>query len=140
MTLMRGLPSLLVLALLALPVEAAFADDLEPMDPNGGVDPDLLKSFYGPWVISNQAGDKTCKVDLEDEPTIGGSVIDVDPGCANAFPVMDGIAAWRLMEGWGIDLVDATRKTVIRFTTPDAEYVADPEIDGIFTIIQPGAE
>jgi hypothetical protein len=140
MTIARHLPSLFFLAVVALPVGAAFADDLKPMDPNGGVDPELLKAFYGPWVISNQAGDKTCKVDLKDEPTIGGSVIDVDPGCAKVFPVMDNIAAWRLMEGWGIDLVDATKKTVIRFTTPDAEYVADPEIDGIFTIVQPGAE
>jgi hypothetical protein len=140
MTITRGLPSLALLAFFAMPVGLAFADDLKPMDPNGGVDPDLLKSFYGPWVISNQAGDKTCKVDLKDESTIGGSVIDVDPGCAKVFPVMDNIAAWRLMEGWGIDLVDATRKTVIRFTTPDAEYVASPEIDGIFTIVQPGAE
>lgn len=140
MTITRGLPSLALLAFFAMPVGLAFADDLKPMDPNGGVDPDLLKSFYGPWVISNQAGDKTCKVDLKDESTIGGSVIDFDPGCAKVFPVMDNIAAWRLMEGWGIDLVDATRKTVIRFTTPDAEYVASPEIDGIFTIVQPGAE
>ena len=139
MTIRRGLPALL-LALVALPFGAAFADDLKLMDPNGGVDPDLLKSFYGPWVISNQAGDKTCKIDLKAEPTIGGSVIDVDPGCAKVFPVMDEIAAWRLMEGWGIDLVDATKKTVIRFTTPDAEYVANPEIDGIYTIVQPGAE
>jgi hypothetical protein len=91
-------------------------------------------------VIASQAGDKTCKVELGSEPTIGGSVIDIDPGCAGTFPVMDEIAAWRLMESWGIDLVDATRKTRVRFTTPDAAYVAEPEVDGIFTILQPQAE
>jgi hypothetical protein len=53
---------------------------------------------------------------------------------------MDGIAAWRLMQDWGIDLVDATRKTRIRFTTPDDAYVAEPEVDGILTILQPQAE
>ena len=50
---------------------------------------------------------------------------------------MADIAAWRLMESWGIDLVDAERKTRIRFTTPDNDYVAQPETDGIFTILQP---
>lgn len=102
-----------------------------------GVDPDMLKSFYGPWVVADQSGDRTCKVVLKDEPTIGGSMIDVDPGCAAVFPIMEEIAAWRLMESWGIDLVDATRKTRIRFTTPEAAYIAIPEVDGIATILQP---
>jgi hypothetical protein len=128
-----------VLMVFAIAAPAAIADELRPMD-TAGVDPELLKSFYGPRVIADASGDKTCKVDLKDEPTIGGSVIDVDPGCAKVFPVMDEIAAWRLMESWGIDLVDATRKTRIRFTTPDDAYVADPEVDGIFTILQPQAE
>jgi hypothetical protein len=126
----------LLLACLAMPVQAVLTQDLMPMD-TSGVDPEMLKSFYGPWVIANEAGDKTCKVALKDERTIGGSVIDVDPGCAKVFPIMDEITAWRLMESWGIDLVDATRKTRVRFTTPDNAYVAEPEVDGIFTILQP---
>jgi hypothetical protein len=44
------------------------------------------------------------------------------------------------MEGWGIDLVDATRKARVRFTTPDDAYVAEPEVDGIFTILQPARQ
>ena len=105
-----------------------------PMDTAVG---GMLKSIYGPWVITDQSGDKRCNVVLKDEPTIGGSVIDVDPTCSSVFPVMADIAAWRLMENWAIYLVDAERKTRIRFTTPDNEYVADPETDGIFTILQP---
>jgi Protease inhibitor Inh len=115
---------------------AAFADDLMPMDTTG-VDPGLLKSMYGPRVISDATGDKRCKVVLTDQPTIGGLVITVDPACEKTFPVMADIAAWRLMEGWGIDLADAERKTRIRFTTPDDAYVAEPETDGISTILQP---
>ena len=122
--------------LFAMPVVAASAQDLMPMD-TSAVDPELLKSFYGPWVIADQSGEKTCKVVLKDEPTIGGSVIDVDPDCPKVFPVMEEIGAWRLMESWGIDLVDATRKTRVRFTTPDDAYVAIPEVDGISTILQP---
>ena len=126
----------LALALGVLLEADAGADELMPMD-TASVDPDLLKSMYGPWVITDQSGGKRCNVVLKDEPTIGGSVIDVDPGCATVFPVMADIAAWRLMESWAIYLVDAERKTRIRFTTPDDAYVADPETDGIFTILHP---
>jgi len=126
----------LALAFGLLHAPIAVADDLMPMD-TSGVDPDMLKSMYGPWIITDQSGNKRCKVVLTDEPTIGGSVIDVDPDCATVFPVMADISAWRLMENWAIDLADGERKTRIRFTAPDDAYVADPETDGIFTILQP---
>jgi len=125
-----------LLAVFAAPVSAALAQDLMPMD-TSGVDPDMLNSTYGPWVIADQSGEKRCKVVLKDEPTIGGSVIEVDPECGKVFPVTEEIGAWRLMESRGIDLVDAVRKTRIRFMTPDAAYIIDPEADGIFTILQP---
>ena len=125
-----------LLAASATLVPAALAQDLVPMDVTS-VDPAMLKSFHGPWMIADASGAKTCKVVLKDEPAIRGSVIDIDPDCAKTFPIMNEIAGWRLMENWGIDLIDATRKTRIRFTTPDAAYIADPEIDGIATILQP---
>jgi Protease inhibitor Inh len=126
----------LALALGCLPAAALWAEELMPMD-TASVDADLLKSMHGPWVIADQSGDKRCNIVLKDDPTIGGSVIDVDPGCATVFPVMADIAAWRLMESWAIYLVDAERNTRIRFTTPDEAYVADPETDGIYTILRP---
>lgn len=48
---------------------------------------------------------------------------------------MADIAAWRLMENWGIDLADAERKTRSRFTTPDDAYIAEQDTDGISTIL-----
>lgn len=101
-----------------------------------GVDKQMVDSFYGAWDIRDEAGDKTCRVVLKPDQTIGGSEIEIDPGCVAAFPVMADIAAWRLMENWGIDLVDAERKTRISFFTPDETYVAEPEVDGIYTIEQ----
>lgn len=93
--------------------------------------------ILGAWIISDQAGAKTCRVTFGSEATIGGYVIEVDPACATAFPVMDEVAAWRLYENWQIVLADATRKELIRFSTPDDAYVAEPETDGIFTISRP---
>ena len=135
MTLARIMAGL-ALALGLVQAAAAFADDLMQMRTTA-VDPDMLKSMYGPWVITDTTGGKPCTVVLTDEPTIGGSVIEVDPGCEKTFPVMADIASWRLMEGWGINLADAERKTRIRFTTPENEYIAQPETDGSFTILQP---
>jgi hypothetical protein len=77
-------------------------------------------------------------VTLSREVTIGGLEIDVDPGCATIFPVMQHVTAWRLYEDWQIVLVDPTRKPLIRFSTPDNDYVADPETDGITTIVKVG--
>ena len=112
----------LALMLGFLPAATACADELMPMD-TASVDSDLLTSMYGAWVITDRSGGKRCNVVLKDEPTIGGSVIDVDPGCATVFPVMADIAAWRLMESWAIYLVDVERSTRIRFTTPDDAIV-----------------
>jgi hypothetical protein len=98
------------------------------------VDPGFADDMFGQWTVSDESGAKTCAVNLMREPIIGGMQIEVDPGCATAFPVMGDITAWRLLEGWAIDLADAERKTRIRFSTPDDRYVAYPQVDGIATI------
>ena len=36
---------------------------------------------------------------------------------------MEDISAWRLLQGWSIDLVDPIRRIRIRFETPDNRYV-----------------
>lgn len=103
------------------------------MDPRE-VDPAMFKDFLGPWRVESADGAKSCRVVFGSEMTIGGMEITVDPGCAKVFPVMDDIAAWGLLEGWGIAFIDPLRRTRIRFTTPDDTYLAEPETDGIFTI------
>lgn len=125
--------SLFLIAL--LPVTAALADDLKPMDLDS-VDPDLLESFFGPWQIRDEGGDKLCKIVLKREGTIGGSQIDIDPECVKVFPIMGEITAWRLKENWTIELVDGLRQTRVTFETPDDNYIAEPQTDGIYTIEQ----
>lgn len=113
--------------------EEAVFDELKVIDVDAA-DPDFVADMFGPWKISDSADDKHCLAVLKREQTIGGMEIELAPACAANFPVLDDITAWRLMEGWAIDLVDAERKTRIRFETPDDVYVAFPETDGIFTI------
>ncbi|MGE0241124.1 MAG: AprI/Inh family metalloprotease inhibitor [Parvibaculaceae bacterium] len=130
---MRTIRALGLLALLgAGPAAAQALMDLE------AVDPAMIADFLGDWSIQNGDGSKACKVILSREVTIGGLVIDIDPDCPEAFPVMDEVVAWRLYEDWQIVLVDATRKSLIRFSTPDNAYIAEPETDGIATIVKLG--
>lgn len=129
---MRRLALALTFIALALP---AAAEDIPPLDLSV-VDPEMVAEFFGPWEVRNADGSRSCTVNLTREETIGGFAIAVSDDCAAAFPVMGEVAAFRLLEGWGIVFADATRKELIRFTTPDEAYVADPETDGIATIRQ----
>jgi hypothetical protein len=121
--------------LVLLSASAASAQQLMDLD---NVDPAMLHDFLGDWSIQNADASKSCKVMLSSEVTIGGLEIDVDPTCAKAFPVMKHVTAWRLYEDWQIVLVDATRKSLISFSTPNDTYVADPQTDGITTIVKIG--
>jgi hypothetical protein len=126
-----------ILAALVMTVSwTAAAQSLKLMD-TANIDPAVLKSdVYGAWDVVDKSGKKRCRISLKPETTIGGSEIDVAKGCEKTFPIMGEITAWRLYENWTIGFVDATRKLRISFSTPDARYVAEPETDGIFTILK----
>ena len=98
------------------------------------IDPKEFKDFLGLYIISDESGKKNCRVRLKSDETIGGMAIDINKKCAKVFPVMAEVNSWRLNENWTIVLVDATRKTLLRFYTPDNTYISDKEIDGIFSI------
>lgn len=121
---------------------AASAAEYKPLQPIDLTAPDdaLHGDIYGPWDVHDRTGTKRCRVVLKREATIGGSAIEVSAACAKLFPVMGEVTAWRLLENWTIDFTDALRKTRVRFSTPDARYVAIPEIDGIGGMEKPRAK
>ena len=134
----RGLVILALMAALAGPANAFDFEPVKPLDTKG-VEPALLANTFGAWEIRDKSGKKRCRVTLLKEFGIGGYQIEVTPGCEKNFPVMGDISAWRLLEGWTIDLVDPLRKTRVRFETPDDRYVAsgDPkDIAGIYEIVK----
>ncbi len=120
--------------LIAAPAAAQFAP-LQPLNLKE-VDPALIGDLFGAWEIRGHDGKKRCRIVLKKETAIGGYAIEVAENCKAAFPVMSEIAGWRLLESWTIDLIDATRKTRVRFTTPDETYVAQNEIDGIARLVK----
>lgn len=117
---------ILLIAIAACLSGPALAYDFEPAKPMDvkELDPAMLTDIYGAWEIRDKSGKKRCRITLLKEPGIGGNQVEIAPGCDKMFPVMADISAWRLLEGWGIDLVDPLRKIRIRFTTPDERYVA----------------
>lgn len=112
--------------LLVLSPMPAKAHDFEPVKPLNidKVDPAMLGDVFGAWEIRDKSGKRRCQVTLLKGTGIGGYQIGVASACKSAFPVMEEITAWRLNEGWSIDLVDGLRKTRIRFETPDSRYIA----------------
>ena len=114
----------------------ALAQSSDPID-IGTLDQEARDGILGAWTIADQSGSRICRVTFSDEATIGGYAIDLEPSCLETFPIMNEIGSWRLYENWEIVLADATRKELIRFSTPDNSYVATPETDGIFTIRRP---
>ena len=125
--------ALLISIGLMLLTSLAHAQSDTPMDMKA-IDQKEFKAFLGLYIISDESGKKKCRVRLKSDETIGGMAIDINKKCAKVFPVMGDVTSWRLNEGWTIVLADATRKSLIRFYTPDAEYISDKEINGIFTI------
>jgi len=132
---------LVIVALMAALIGSAKAFDFEPGTPIDvpKLAPEMQANVLGAWEIRDKGGKKRCRITLLKESTIGGYQADVAPGCEKAFPVMADISAWRLLEGWTIDLVDPIRKIRVRFETPDNRYVAlgDPkDIAGIYEIVK----
>jgi len=121
---MRG-AALAIAAVLGAAGPASTFDfaPVKPLD-TAQVDPALLKDTFGAWEIRDKAGKRRCRIVLSREPAIGGMGIEIAPQCAKAYPAMNDVAGWRLLEGWTIDLIDPLRKTRVRFETPDDRYVA----------------
>ena len=137
---MRG-SFVLVLSLIAACIGPARAYEFEAVAPLDlkEVDKSMLADIYGTWEIRDRSGKRRCRFVLGSEPSIGGYAIEMKPGCAKAFPIMEDIGAWRLLEGWAIDLVDPLRKTRVRLYTPDNRYIAigdDKDVAGMDDIRQ----
>jgi hypothetical protein len=128
-------------ALTMIATGPAAAFDFEPVAPLDvkTVDPTLLGNVFGAWEIRNRSGKRRCRIELKREFGIGGYQIEAATACAKAFPIMADISAWRLLQGWSIDLVDPLRKTRVRFEAPDNRYIAlgdQGDIAGIDEIVK----
>lgn len=63
----------LVTAALANSTRAQPFEPLKPLDLNE-IDPSMISDLYGPWILRDETGKKTCRVNLKKAEVIGGSV------------------------------------------------------------------
>jgi hypothetical protein len=74
--------------------------------------PEAVKAKLGAWEISNADRDKVCMVTLRPEPAPGGHKLEFAKGCADAFALVKGIAAWTISRD-KMRFVDAKGKTIL---------------------------
>jgi len=88
-----------------------------------GIDPGILRSLAGPWLVAPASGEPGCRITLSTATTIGGYGLTVAADCAQRVPAIAAAAAWSPVDG--ISLTGPTRQTLLRFReNEDASYSA----------------
>src|SRR3954468_7390053 len=101
----------LVIAVCALLAVMACAGQSPAQDASS-----LKKGMVGQWELSTTERSKTCVVTLKGDTSSQGMKLELEPGCASAFPFSKEIAAWSIK---GLDIVrlqDTSGQPVIDFT------------------------
>jgi hypothetical protein len=77
--------------------------------------PDLVQEMLGDVGVMANAEDERCNVVLFETEVKHGYRIQVDEGCAAAFPVMAKIEAWRVYRDATMSFADATGTDLVNF-------------------------
>ena len=85
--------------------------------------------MIGSWEFSNADRDRTCTATLKSDSAPGGLKIEFDANCANLFPLVRDITAWKFPDNDLLYFVDARGKTIVEFSEVE---------DGIFEAPTPG--
>ncbi len=86
---------------------------------------DVLAAQAGRWLIAPASGEPGCVVTLEMAHAIGGRAVKAAPECASRLPAIANAAAWSMADA--VLLLDATRRTVARFTEDETAILEDRE-------------
>jgi hypothetical protein len=77
---------------------------------------EAAQGMVGGWELSNVDRDRRCPLTFSVEPVPGGYKIDLDSGCATAFPPLGNVAAWTFGPKDVLRFVDAKGGAVLEFT------------------------
>jgi len=83
----------------------------------------------GSWEFSNADRDRVCTANLKSDPVRGGYKVEFDANCANLFPFVRDIIAWKFPDNDLLYLLDAQGKSIVEFSEVE---------DGIFEAPTPG--
>jgi hypothetical protein len=94
---------------------------------------DATKAMVGAWEISNAARDKTCPLTFNLETATGGFKLELDTGCAAAFPSLKDIAVWAMGPKDAVRLYDAKGALLLDFTEVESHmYEAERKGEGLY--------
>jgi len=85
--------------------------------------------MIGSWEFSNADRDRTCTATFKGDRAPPGLKVEFDANCANLFPLVRDIAAWKFPDNDLLYLLDAKGKSVVEFSEVE---------DGIFEAPTPG--
>ena len=90
---------------------------------------DSAQRMIGNWEFSNADRDRTCTATFKRDRGPGGFKVEFDANCANLFPLVRDIAAWKFPDNDLLYLLDAKGKSIVEFSEVE---------DGIFEAPTPG--
>jgi hypothetical protein len=73
-------------------------------------------AIVGTWEFSNADRDRICTLTLKSDPGAHGLRLEFDKDCANIFPIVKDVTAWRYSEGDLLRLIDARGRSIIEFS------------------------
>jgi hypothetical protein len=95
---------------------------------------EAAKAMVGAWEISNAERDRRCTVTFSADTAPGGLKLELDPGCAEVFPPLKDVTAWRILADNGpLRLLDAKGVSVLEFSEVESGmYEAERPGEGIY--------
>ena len=87
------------------------------------------KALVGSWELSNAERDKVCTATFSNDRATGGFRVEFEAKCAEQFPPVKDVTAWKYPDNDLLRLVDGKGKSVIEFSEVES---------GIFEAPTPG--
>ena len=87
------------------------------------------KAMIGTWEFSNADRDRTCAVTFKADRAPGGFKVEFEAKCAEHFPVVKDVGAWKFQDNDLLYFVDAKGKSLVEFSEVES---------GIFEAPTPG--
>jgi len=98
-----------------------------PVFAQTALDPDVIKSQTGDWLVAARDGSPGCVLSLKDEETIGGYTVENADSCAKALPSISEVSAWNFDGDGGVILLDPLRKVKARFVSNEGSALTETD-------------
>jgi Protease inhibitor Inh len=100
---------------------------------------DAEKNLVGDWELSNAERDQRCAATFSTDKATGGFKVQLEATCAQAFPPLKDVAAWKYPDNDLLRLVDGKGKTLVEFSEVESGIFEAPTPGiGVLFLQKPG--